>query len=203
MSGFLEDAYGARTQEAVNAHYDRWAESYDAEVAENGYATPRRCAEALARHLPDRAAPILDYGCGTGLSGAAFRAAGFTAIDGADVSEGMLAQARVRGAHRTLHHVSPEAPFEGIDVRSYAAVACVGVIGAGAAPFTLFDDVLAAMGSGALFVLSLNDHSLADPEARARLDSLAPSPHTLLEAEDGEHLPGIGLRSRVVVIRRG
>lgn len=203
MSGFLKDTYGARSQEDVNAHYDRWAASYDAEVAENGYATPRRCAEALARHLPDRRAPLLDYGCGTGLSGAAFRAAGFEAIDGADVSEGMLAQARHRGAHRHLFHVAPDAPFRGIEVPSYGAVACVGVIGAGAAPFTLFETVLGAMAPGALFVLSLNDHALADPEGQARLEGLGPSPHEVLEEADGEHLPGIDLRSRVLVIRRG
>jgi hypothetical protein len=58
-----------------------------------GYATPARLAEALAAHVPDRTAPLLDFGCGTGLSGQALRAAGFTTLDGTDITPGMLEKA--------------------------------------------------------------------------------------------------------------
>ena len=202
MPGFLRSTYGMKDADEVRDHYDRWAASYDEEIAANGYATPARCAAALARHLPDGGAPVLDYGCGTGLSGAALRAVGFAVVDGADVSKGMLAGARAGGAYRHLHAVSVRTPFEGLDLASYAAVACVGVIGAGAAPFSLMDALLDGMRPGALLVLSLNDHALADPQARVRLEGLARAGHSVLEDEDGEHLPGIGLRSRVYVIRR-
>ena len=79
---FLDKVYDARTADETRELYDAWSASYEAEVAENGYATPGRCAEALAKHLTDKDAPILDFGCGTGLSGLALKLAGFTTIDG-------------------------------------------------------------------------------------------------------------------------
>ncbi len=72
---FLDKVYDAKGTDETRALYDDWAASYDAEIAENGYATPRRCAEALAGFATDPSLPVLDFGCGTGLSGLALRAA--------------------------------------------------------------------------------------------------------------------------------
>ena len=93
---FLSNAYTLGGPEAVTEFYQDWAASYDAEIEQNGYATPRRCAKALGALASDLDAPVLDLGCGTGLSGLALRAAGFTCIDGVDVSAAMLEQARSR-----------------------------------------------------------------------------------------------------------
>ena len=199
---FLDRAYAAATPEGARALYDEWSATYEAEVAENGYATPRRVAEALAAALPDRSAPILDIGCGTGLSGLALRAAGFTAIDGADVSEAMLARAREKDAYRALRRIEPEAPFEGVEPGDYAAIVACGVIGAGAAPYSLFDACMEALAPGGLFALSFNDHALADPRSQAALDRWTPEPAAIVSREHGEHLPGIGLGSTVLVLRR-
>ena len=79
---FLDKAYQARDAASTRTLYDDWSASYDAEVSENGYATPKRCAEALASFTQDMSAPILDFGCGTGLSGLALKLAGFEVIDG-------------------------------------------------------------------------------------------------------------------------
>ncbi len=51
-------------------------------------------AAALAALVGDLDAPLLDLGCGTGLSGEAFMSAGFSVIDGTDFSETMIAVAR-------------------------------------------------------------------------------------------------------------
>ena len=96
-SGQLSNAYTVSTPEESRKFYDGWAEGYDAEIAENGYATPQRCAEALAAHADSIWAPIMDLGCGTGVSGAALKAAGFECIDGFDFSQAMLDQARPKG----------------------------------------------------------------------------------------------------------
>ena len=79
---FLEKVYGLNTVEETVDHYNRWAASYDAEIAENNYATPGRIADALWSVLPDATAPLLDFGCGTGLSGVALRRVGYETIDG-------------------------------------------------------------------------------------------------------------------------
>jgi len=68
---FLDKTYNTSGDDAMRALYDDWADSYEAEVGENGYATPARLARALATITGDKAQAILDYGCGTGLSGAA------------------------------------------------------------------------------------------------------------------------------------
>ena len=94
MTKFLDKAYKARDAASTRALYDDWAASYEAEVAENGYATPARCAEALKGQTADMSAPILDFGCGTGLSGLALKLAGFETIDGVDLSAEMLEGAR-------------------------------------------------------------------------------------------------------------
>ena len=75
---FLDHAYGLTSVEDTRAFYADWSLSYDAELHRNGYVTPQRCAEALARHMPDKSGPVLDVGCGTGLSGMELRAAGFS-----------------------------------------------------------------------------------------------------------------------------
>ena len=90
---FLGNAYSSRTAEEVRDYYDQWAEVYDEELTENSYQQPRRCAMELARHLNDRSARILDVGCGTGLSGIALSEAGYSHIDGCDLSQGMLEKA--------------------------------------------------------------------------------------------------------------
>jgi len=101
-SHFLDNVYKTERGESMRRYYDDWAESYDTDLRENDYRTPARCAEALARVLVDRDAPILDFACGTGISGAALKEAGFTTIDGTDISDGMLEKAREKGAYRDL-----------------------------------------------------------------------------------------------------
>jgi len=92
--GYLDKVYAARNASETRALYDDWSQSYEAEVAENGYATPGRCADALARFTMDQTLPVFDFGCGTGLSGLALKLAGFATLDGADLSAEMLARAR-------------------------------------------------------------------------------------------------------------
>jgi len=195
--GFLKKVYDVEGEDAVRALYDDWSESYDAEIAENGYATPARCAEALVRCGLPRDAAILDMGCGTGLSGVAFAQVGFTTLDGTDLSPGMLDKARGRNVYRDLC-LTADLPEE-----RYDAVAAVGVIGPGAAPVTLFDNCLDHLIPGGLFVLSLNDHALDVAEFPARITRAIAERQVLSRFEErGPHLPGIGVKSTVYVLEK-
>lgn len=201
-NGFLSRAYGARDADSTRKLYDDWAISYEAEVAENGYATPGRCAAALAAHIADRAAPVLDFGCGTGLSGLALKLAGIETIDGVDLSADMLKGAEEKAIYRTLSQIEadgalPHAPGD------YAAIAAIGVIGAGAAPIAVFDRLMAALAPGGLFVFSFNDHALADPVNPAKVAEWTEGGGARLVHHDyGDHLPGIGIKSSVYVIEK-
>ncbi|MEO0683020.1 MAG: methyltransferase domain-containing protein, partial [Pseudomonadota bacterium] len=105
MTKFLEKAYTARDAASTRVLYDDWAASYEAEVGEQGYATPGRCADALKHCADDMSAPVLDFGCGTGLSGLALKLAGFETIDGVDLSAEMLEGARSKNVYRHLDQI--------------------------------------------------------------------------------------------------
>ncbi len=200
---FLDKAYGLDGVEATKGFYRGWAESYEAEVREAGYATPARCAAALIGAGADRTAPLLDLGCGTGLSGEAFRDAGFSIIDGTDFSAEMLALAAKKpGLYRKLtpgdlNNPIPAAPGE------YANIAAVGVFSPGHAPADTIDKVLALLPKGGCFVFSLNDHAMKDRSYSGRVCEVVDTGWAELVHKDyGPHLPGIGMKSTVYVIRR-
>ncbi|MFY0310749.1 class I SAM-dependent DNA methyltransferase [Leisingera sp. D0M16] len=199
---FLGKSYGLTSQDATRDHYDRWAASYDAEIAENGYATPGRIAAALWKYLPEPDAPVLDFGCGTGLCGLALRAAGYNVVDGLEPSPEMLAQARAKGAYRQLNQldVTDKTP---VKPGTYRAIAGCGVLGTGAAPPETFDVIMRGLDRGGLFAFSYNDHALEDRAYTGKLNEwLDCSAARLLFREHGDHLPGINLKSTVYVIEK-
>lgn len=115
----------APDQAELARRYDLWARDYDADVGKaDEYRAPIAVAEVATRYL-DKNARILDAGAGTGLSGAALRAAGFGDIVAADVSAGMLEQARRKGVYRELHCVDLGGRTEFAD-DSFDAVVTVG-----------------------------------------------------------------------------
>lgn len=207
MSGndevFLDRAYGLEDAENTKDFYKEWAATYEAETRANGYVTPTRCAAALAALATDKSAPLLDLGCGTGLSGKAFSDVGFTTIDGSDFSAEMLAYARTKqGVYRTLilgdlNNPLPGAPGE------YANIAAVGVFSPGHAPPEMIDEVMSKLPAGGCFVFSLNDHALEIPGYQRHMDELVDSGKAEVAfREYGDHLPKRGIKAEVVVLRR-
>jgi len=199
---FLDKVYDLATPAATRAMYDDWAGSYDAEITVNGYATPGRIARALAAQTDDLTAPILDFGCGTGISGAALRQAGFTSIDGADLSAEMLNGARAKALYRKLWQIEAGEDLP-VTPGTYGAITAIGVIGVGAAPIAVFDTILNALAPGGRFALSFNDHALAEPRFAGRLDKSVTDGETrLLHSDYGDHLPGIDLKSRIYILEK-
>lgn len=198
----LDKAYGLDGAEATQSFYDQWAGSYDQEVSENGYITPNRCAEALLEFVEDKDAPLLDIGCGTGISGGALHQSGFTTIDGCDFSAEMLKAARDKGIYRELMTTNLEDPFP-FAPESYTNMAAIGVLNPGHAPATTLDDILALLPRGGHFVFSLNDHALEDHSYEARLNEHVDSgTAALMFREYGPHLPKIDLNSNVYVLKK-
>lgn len=114
-----------------DAIYDEWASRYDADLLdEYGYAAHRLAVDALIPMLGDLSEPVVDYGCGTGLVGVELRARGVATIDGVDYSPGMLAESSQKGVYRTLVEADLTQPVDIAD-GAYAAMICVGVMGAG------------------------------------------------------------------------
>ncbi|MDH3705212.1 MAG: methyltransferase domain-containing protein [Acidimicrobiia bacterium] len=201
--GFLQRTYGLDTPDQVEQHYREWATTYEQELLDNGYASPARCARALAATVADRSAPLLDAGCGTGLSGLALRDAGFTTIDGYDFSPEMLALAADKtSVYRSLGTVDLSRPLP-VEAGSYANACAAGVVHPGHAPVEAIGFVIDVLPTGGCFALSLSDHALTVPEFPGAVDEVVASGRADLVSDGyGPHLPGIDLGSRIIVLRR-
>lgn len=197
MATFDKPLWQPRSPEETRALYRDWARTYDADVQGAGYATPGRLAQALAEVAPDLTAPLLDFGCGTGLSGRALAAQGFTTIDGTDITPEMLDHAQASGAYRALWPSAPgDAPPGG-----YATIAAIGVVSLGAAPADTLHLLLDALPPNGLLGFSFNDATLADA---SYMDALAKAQDAaaLIHEAYGDHLPGKNMKSSIYILRK-
>lgn len=198
----LQQAYGLNGPDEVNEFYAGWAEEYDAEIAENGYVTPGRCAEALAQFVTDKSAPIMDLACGTGLSGAALTREGFSTIDGFDLTPEMLDEARGKGIYRSLARADLSQPLDMAE-GAYTHAVAVGCLSPDYMPVTVLDEVLSKLPSGGCFAFSINDYAADEGSFPRHLNEICDCwTAEMLFREYGEHIPGTGLKATVYVLRK-
>jgi predicted TPR repeat methyltransferase len=153
---FLDEAYALESEAEAIAFYDRWAEEYDAQV-ERGlrYVAPRELAETLSRYHAPCDVPVLDVGCGTGLTGSCLRELGFSTIDGLDLSTAMLEKAREKGVYRSLMAADLNAPLA-LDDGAYGAVVCSGTFTQGHVGPGPIDELLRVLGPGGFFACTVH-----------------------------------------------
>jgi len=185
-SKLTETLWAPRPPEETRALYAEWAAAYDDDLTEAGYPTPGRLARALAAEMPDRAAPVLDFGCGTGLSGLALRAAGFGAIDGTDITPEMLERAAATGVYRKTWLGEP-GTMGAVKPGDYAAIGAAGVVSLGAAPPETLAMLLDALAPGGLLAFSYNDSTLA-ADGYIAAHRAAPTPAEEISAASGPHV---------------
>ncbi len=119
---------GSTSSAEVGEIYDNWAAEYEETLAQWDYRAPVQAAALLRAEVPAGAA-LLDVGCGTGLTGAALRAAGFTGpLDGIDLSPASLREAEKHGVYRRLTAMDLQTLPLPLADGAYQAVICVGVL---------------------------------------------------------------------------
>ncbi|MEO0391138.1 MAG: class I SAM-dependent methyltransferase [Pseudomonadota bacterium] len=191
----------AETQEV----YAGWADSYEADVTAMNYATPARVAEAIRPHVSPPE-PILDFGCGTGLSGLALAQQGYHTIDGTDISEQMLAHAydKQHGGQDVYRNLWLGTPGSvQATPGDYAAIIATGVISLGAAPPDMLRILLDALGPEGILAFSFNDPTLADAAyTDALAEVIADGTARQLFRQHGPHLSDKVTGSDVIVLRR-
>ena len=190
-----------RPVESTIELYREWAETYDADLAKRGYHTPDRIADALTQFMTPGSEAILDFGCGTGVSGKALHARGFHRLHGTDITDAMLKYAESKGIYEKLWLSQPgDIPaLPGV----YDVIVAAGVISLGAAPPETMDQVVAALAPGGLLALSFNDPTLEAKTYDEKLSQLLDSKQLKqLFREHGPHLDDIGMKSDVIVLER-
>ncbi len=153
---FLQDAYALESEVDTLAFYQRWADEYDAQL-ERGlhYIAPRALAQALARHQSAADGPILDVGCGTGLTCCCLRELGFTTIDGIDFSFAMLRKAEEKAVYRKLIEADLNTALP-IDDAAYAAAISTGTFTLGHVGPEPIDQVMRVLMPGAFFACTVH-----------------------------------------------
>lgn len=143
--------------------YDGWAADYDEDIKAD-YLSPammvRTLREAIASNdalawASESSVSVVDAGCGTGLTGVALAKAGYTTIDGVDLSAEMIAQATKTGVYRTL-----ESEFDLLQApperwrSAYDLVTIAGVFTVGHIPPDALVNVAAMARPGGLVIVS-------------------------------------------------
>ncbi|MDC0115857.1 methyltransferase domain-containing protein [Octadecabacter sp.] len=195
-----------RTVEDTQKLYADWADTYDDDVTSLNYVTPDRIARALLAQTSDRTRPVLDFGCGTGLSGQALKRHGFTTIDGTDISPEMLDRAQAKTVEGILvyRHIWLSDPaFFNFKSGAYSMVVATGVVSLGAAGPEMLGILVGALARDGLLAFSYNNPTVADPRYADALDKiLSDGIATLLFREHGPHLSAQVTGSDVIVLRR-
>ena len=199
---FLSNAYGLANSGHTKQLYKDWAETYDEEIMDNGYSSPVRTAQALAQCRAQLDAPVLDVGCGTGVSGLFLRDAGFSDLHGSDFSPEMLALAKQKDLYTELHLADLNDPFEFVKT-PFPTIAAIGVLAPGHAGSDIIQHVMDLLPTGGLFGFSMNDHTLKDPGYNQEIARMIKQKKIRIRWQDyGDHLPKIDLHSMIMVLER-
>ncbi len=101
----LDWIFDTDNEDSLEARYDKWAETYDADNQAWGWRGPDLAAAAVLRNRRPSGDHnlIVDAGCGTGGVGLALRRNGWTGrLVGLDLSQGLLDHAAKSGAYDGL-----------------------------------------------------------------------------------------------------
>ncbi len=191
-------AYEMTSSTDTKALYDTWAENYDKDLLV-AYDTPVRAAQQFSRFVEDKAAAILDVGCGTGLMGQALAKEGYTNLHGLDLSDGMLEVAGQKQCYSRLFQFNL---LEDPDVEQmYDAIISAGCITYGHAPAYVLARIFSWLKPGGIFHITVrqdfreNDMYFKTLIPGLRWDLIDEDSWTIFE--DEERMVGLVLRKHL------
>lgn len=152
----LAQVYAATTPLELTQAYAAWAHAYDRETVASGYCLPFVIAAWVARYVPKGTGPLLDAGCGTGLSGPALKALGYDDIAGLDMSPEMLQIAGSRQAYGELKQAALGGTLPWPDDH-FAAFFSTGVFTQGHAPASSLEELVRITRPGGTAIFTVRD----------------------------------------------
>ena len=135
-----------------------WANDYDSNLINgHGYKAPEDAVVGFVELGLGRDVRILDAELGTGMVGLLLREAGFTRIDGADLSTEMRAIAARHGVYDRLFQLDMTGDYGIAPADAYDAVISVGVFGFGPPHVPHLHHIMGAAKKGASVMITVND----------------------------------------------
>jgi predicted TPR repeat methyltransferase len=168
-----------------------------------GYVGPIQTLQAVLKHNGNIQGEVLDAGCGTGLTGVALASQGATAIDGIDLSPGMLRAAEKTGKYRHLAAADMLKPLQ-LPSEKYDVVTCVGTFTTGhVGPVPAFPELLRVLKSGGIFVSTVLDNIWVSEGFEAEVERLGKTGAVeVLSTEVRDYRLADQAKARMVVLRK-
>ena len=136
--------------------YDEWSQTYEADLVDQlGYTGHLIAANALADVLQDKAASIIDIGCGTGLVGQTLQTLGYKHIDGIDFSQEMLHIARPKAIYEKVLW-GDLMKTTVVETGAYQAAVCAGSFAPGHLGPECYPEIIRMVQTGSPIVIFMN-----------------------------------------------
>ena len=183
--------------------YDEWSQSYEQDLVGNlGYTGHLIAANALAGIAPDKAASIIDIGCGTGLVGQELTALGYTHIDGIDIAEEMLNVARPKAIYGKLVW-GDLMKTTAIETGAYQAAVCAGSFAPGHLGPECYPEIIRMVQPGSPIVIFMNGAHFVEDGYQAYIDRLEQSGvWTVIEIKAFNYMSALDRPGRLIVARK-
>ncbi len=168
---WLEKVYRAGNREDLLKLYERWADTYDADLQHVGYLHAPVITGLVARFVRNKQAAILDAGVGTGAIGHILSVIGYGNLVGIDMSDAMLAKAGGRGCYRGLRRAVLGETL-GFEDGAFDAIISPGTFTNGHAPASAFDELTRVLKSGGVMMFTVGTVIWEEQGFRDKLDGL-------------------------------
>ena len=154
----------------------------------------------LMKYSTDNNISVLDFGCGTGLSGEALYSLGFHQIDGLDLSLEMLKLAKKKGIYSRLMNDDLNSLVK-LD-KKYDAIIAAGVISPEHASPETINLALSLLNADGILVFSINDHALRNVPFFDKVKAILSNPSlNILDEEYDDHIIEKGIKAKIFVIK--
>jgi SAM-dependent methyltransferase len=152
--------------------YDEWSQSYEADLlGKFGYCGHIIAADALKPLVHDKAAPIIDVGCGTGLVGQELKNSAYANVDGLDISTAMLAEASAKNIYVRLIEGDMQTRTSIPDAAYHAAI-CAGSFAPGHLGPESFPEFIRIVRPGSPIVIFMNGAHYVEDGYEAHMGKL-------------------------------
>jgi len=176
--------YSSKDNRELTDRYDLWAKDYDQDLEQTfGWLGPRYAADYLARYVPI-AGRVLDAGAGTGLTGVVLYELGYRDMVAADLSPGMLAEARRKDVYTDFKVITLGEKL-GFPTDCFDGVISTGVFTVAHVPAEAFDELVRITKPGGHIAYTLRPDHFLDAGFREKQAALeAAKKWVLVEASE-------------------